>query len=95
MAPLSEIGKTVTHGIEMTPNLPGTWTWNTDSQLVFTPSEDWPAGQKFTIHFSSDFSQQMQIWSAMIILFAPIHSKEQSLNLNFIKIQYMPKLETR
>ncbi|AUH73038.1 alpha-2-macroglobulin family protein [Legionella sainthelensi] len=55
VAPLSEIGKTVTHGIEMTPNLPGTWTWNTDSQLVFTPSEDWPAGQKFTIHFSSDF----------------------------------------
>ncbi|KTD54361.1 hypothetical protein Lsai_3183 [Legionella sainthelensi] len=55
VAPLSEIGKTVTHGIEMTPNMPGTWTWNTDSQLVFTPSEDWPAGQKFTIHFSSDF----------------------------------------
>ncbi|WP_115711603.1 alpha-2-macroglobulin [Legionella sainthelensi] len=55
VAPLSEIGKTVTHGIEMTPNMPGTWIWNTDSQLVFTPSEDWPAGQKFTIHFSSDF----------------------------------------
>ncbi|KTC93198.1 alpha-2-macroglobulin family protein [Legionella cincinnatiensis] len=55
VAPLSEIGKTVTHGIEMTPIIPGTWTWNTDSQLVFTPSEDWPAGQKFTIHFAPDF----------------------------------------
>ncbi|KTD11050.1 hypothetical protein Lgra_2016 [Legionella gratiana] len=55
VAPLSQIGKTVTRGIEMTPNIPGTWTWNTDSQLVFTPSEDWPAGQKFTIHFASDF----------------------------------------
>ncbi|KTD62281.1 hypothetical protein Lsan_1814 [Legionella santicrucis] len=55
VAPLSEIGKTVTHGIEMTPDIPGTWTWNTDSQLVFTPSEDWPAGQKFTIHFAPDF----------------------------------------
>lgn len=55
VAPLSEIGKTVSHGIEMSPNIPGTWTWNTDSQLVFTPSEDWPAGQKFTIHFGSDF----------------------------------------
>lgn len=55
VAPLSHIGKTVTHDIEMTPNMPGTWTWNTDSQLVFTPSEDWPAGQKFTIHFAPDF----------------------------------------
>ncbi|MGL5743356.1 MAG: alpha-2-macroglobulin [Legionella sp.] len=55
VAPLSQIGKTITNGIEMTPNMPGTWIWNTDSQLVFTPSEDWPAGQKFTLHFASNF----------------------------------------
>ncbi|KTD01362.1 alpha-2-macroglobulin [Fluoribacter gormanii] len=55
VAPLSQVGKTVTDGIEMTPKMPGTWTWNTDSQLVFTPSEDWPAGQKFTIRFAPDF----------------------------------------
>ncbi|PWY54859.1 alpha-2-macroglobulin [Legionella qingyii] len=55
VAPLSQVGKTVTEGIEMTPQMPGTWTWNTDSQLVFTPSEYWPAGQKFTIRFAPDF----------------------------------------
>lgn len=55
VAPLSQIGKTITQGIEMTPNMPGTWIWNTDSQLVFTPSEDWPAGQKYTIHFATHF----------------------------------------
>lgn len=55
VAPLNLIGKTVPEGIEMTPFVQGTWTWNTDSQLVFTPSEDWPAGQKFTIHFAPHF----------------------------------------
>lgn len=55
VAPLDQVGKTIEQGIELTPNTPGTWTWNTDSQLVFTPSEDWPAGQKYTIHFASNF----------------------------------------
>lgn len=55
VAPLQLVGKTITKGISMTPSMPGTWIWNTDSQLVFTPSEDWPAGQKFTIKFTSDF----------------------------------------
>lgn len=55
VAPLNQVGKTVTEGIEMTPKMPGTWMWNSDSQLVFTSSEDWPAGQKFTIHFAPDF----------------------------------------
>src|SRR5687768_3235311 len=32
VAPLDQIGKVVTHGIEMTPSMPGSWTWNTDSQ---------------------------------------------------------------
>ncbi|MCW8407484.1 alpha-2-macroglobulin [Legionella sp. PATHC035] len=52
VAPLNLIGKTVSEGIVITPKIPGTWTWNTDSQLVFTPSEDWPAGKKYTILFA-------------------------------------------
>lgn len=55
VAPINLIGKPITEGIEMSPKMPGTWMWNTDSQLVFTPSEDWPAGQKFTIHFANNF----------------------------------------
>lgn len=55
VAPLSLIGKKLTQGIEMTPKMPGIWTWSTDSQLVFTPREDWPAGQKYTLHFAQDF----------------------------------------
>lgn len=53
VAPLNMIGKTVPAGIEMSPAIAGEWTWETDSQLIFTPDEDWPAGQKYTIHFGA------------------------------------------
>lgn len=51
VAPLSLIGKEVTKGITLTPAIPGKWVWNNDSRLLFTPSQDWPAGQKYTLHF--------------------------------------------
>uniref|UniRef100_UPI00260379AA MG2 domain-containing protein n=1 Tax=uncultured Legionella sp. TaxID=210934 RepID=UPI00260379AA len=55
VAPINLIGKTVTDGIEISPKIPGEWSWNSDSQLIFVPSEDWPANQKYTIHFSKEF----------------------------------------
>lgn len=58
VAPISLVGKTVTEGIEMTPKIAGEWTWNSDSQLIFIPSEDWPAGQKYSIHFAQNFFAQ-------------------------------------
>lgn len=55
VAPINMIGKTVTQGIEMTPNIPGQWFWNSDSQLIFSPTDDWPADQTYTIHFAKNF----------------------------------------
>ena len=55
VAPINLIGKTISDGIEMTPKIAGQWNWNSDSQLVFIPTEDWPAGQKYTIHFAPNF----------------------------------------
>jgi uncharacterized protein YfaS (alpha-2-macroglobulin family) len=55
VAPLNQVGKTVSEGIEINPQIQGTWMWSSDSQLTFTPSEDWPANQKYTIKFASDF----------------------------------------
>lgn len=55
VAPLNEIGKIVTKGVEITPKMPGKWAWTSDSQLTFIPAEDWPAAQKYTIHFAHDF----------------------------------------
>jgi alpha-2-macroglobulin len=48
-AKLGAIGKNVTSGITVTPPLEGVWRWVSDSQLVFTPRNDWPIGQDYTI----------------------------------------------
>ena len=52
VAPLQLIGKDVSKDIQLAPTLPGKWVWKNDSRLIFTPSEDWKAGQTYTIHFS-------------------------------------------
>jgi uncharacterized protein YfaS (alpha-2-macroglobulin family) len=51
VAPLKEVGQHIDHGIEIKPAIKGKWFWESDSRLVFIPLEDWPAGQKFDIHF--------------------------------------------
>ncbi|MFO8603613.1 alpha-2-macroglobulin [Legionella pneumophila serogroup 1] len=55
VAPINLIGKEIDEGIEMAPQIAGKWSWNSDSQLIFIPAEDWPAGQKYTIHFAKNF----------------------------------------
>ncbi|CEG60871.1 alpha-2-macroglobulin family protein [Legionella micdadei] len=54
VAPLNLIGKEITKGIELSPAMPGKWVWSSDSSLVFTPEQDWPAGQIYSIHFAKD-----------------------------------------
>ena len=48
-ARLGAIGKNVTSGITITPQLRGSWGWISDSELVFMPKNDWPIGQDYTI----------------------------------------------
>ena len=55
VAPLKLINKEVTEGIELIPETSGTWLWESDHRLVFTPDNDWPAGQTYEIKFSKDF----------------------------------------
>ncbi len=55
VAPLNLIGKEMTKGITITPEAGGKWTWESDSHLVFTPANDWPAEQTYDIHFAKDF----------------------------------------
>lgn len=50
-AKLGAIGKKVTSGITVTPPLEGVWRWASDSELVFTPRNDWPISQDYTITF--------------------------------------------
>lgn len=54
VAPLELIGKTVTHGITLSPEVKGQWRWDNDHRLIFTPENDWPAGQTYSVHFATD-----------------------------------------
>lgn len=55
VAPLKLIGKEVTQGVTINPMMPGTWNWKSDSRLLFTPTNDWPAGQTYTLKFAKNF----------------------------------------
>jgi uncharacterized protein YfaS (alpha-2-macroglobulin family) len=49
VARLELIGKDVTSQVAMTPKLAGKWTWSEGNQLVFAPTEIWPANTTFRI----------------------------------------------
>ncbi len=51
VAPVNSAGGPVTSGIHMDPPVEGTWNWQGDQQLLFTPKNDWAASQKYHITF--------------------------------------------
>ncbi|MCC6137156.1 MAG: alpha-2-macroglobulin family protein [Bdellovibrionaceae bacterium] len=57
-APLNMVGKEVTEGLSLSPEVKGTWTWNSDKELVFAPKgveafkTDWLVGTEYKVHFS-------------------------------------------
>ncbi|GLQ91033.1 alpha-2-macroglobulin [Dyella flagellata] len=50
-APIELVGKPVTAGITMQPQVTGQWTWVDDKTLRFMPAADWPVGQHYQIRF--------------------------------------------
>lgn len=54
VAPITMVGKELNTGIDIVPSIPGKWIWESDTTLVFTPSEDWPAGQTYKVHFTKE-----------------------------------------
>jgi len=46
------VEKTVAAGIQISPKMPGSWLWVSDKELEFTPRNDWPMDQRFTVSFS-------------------------------------------
>src|ERR1017187_3770571 len=51
-APLQQVDKTVTAGIDVSPKMPGAWRWVSDKDLEFTPKNDWPIDKAFTVSFA-------------------------------------------
>ncbi len=48
-APLQQVDKTMAAGIGISPKMAGAWLWVSDKELRFTPKNDWPIGQAFTV----------------------------------------------
>jgi len=48
-ARLDRIGKPVSHGVTLEPQVPGEWKFEDDRTLVFRPAEDWGVGQDYRI----------------------------------------------
>jgi uncharacterized protein YfaS (alpha-2-macroglobulin family) len=51
VAPLALVGKDVTTGLALAPALTGSWHWNDDKTLAFTPKDDWAVGADYTVRF--------------------------------------------
>ena len=51
-APLKNVKAAVTTGVDLSPHIAGTWYWESDRELRFTPSDDWPVDGAFTVKFS-------------------------------------------
>ncbi|QLG96281.1 alpha-2-macroglobulin family protein [Pseudomonas yamanorum] len=49
VAPLEDIGKTVSQGIVIKPAVQGTWRWTDDHTLLFVPEKDWPIDTGYSV----------------------------------------------
>ncbi|MCY3810904.1 MAG: MG2 domain-containing protein [Gammaproteobacteria bacterium] len=52
-ARLDLVGERVVDGVELQPPHPGEWRFATENQLVFKPSEDWPAGRAYRVRLAT------------------------------------------
>ncbi len=51
-APLKDIKTVLSSGIEVSPAVAGTWFWLSDRELQFTPKDDWPVDEEFSVRFA-------------------------------------------
>jgi alpha-2-macroglobulin len=54
-ARLEDLKKTSLAGVRLEPKIAGVWSWTSDKELAFRPTEDWPADQNFKIIFDKKF----------------------------------------
>jgi uncharacterized protein YfaS (alpha-2-macroglobulin family) len=54
-ARLEDLKKPSVQGVRLEPNVNGAWHWAQADILVFEPTEDWPADQKFRVIFAKNF----------------------------------------
>ena len=66
-AKIELVGKELTQGVSITPDLKGKWIWSDDTTLVFFPQTDWLPGTGYTVRFSpSILSSKVKVSSTSV-----------------------------
>ena len=92
VAPLNMLGKEVPQGITISPAMPGKWIWQSDSHLEFTPANDWPSGQTYTINFSKDSFTKGSRMASLSYSFTTLPFSPQISEFKFYQDPVNPKL---
>ncbi|MFK5913251.1 MAG: MG2 domain-containing protein [Woeseiaceae bacterium] len=92
-APLEQIGKLVSKGISISPAINGKWTWRSDSQLQFTPEQDWAVGEEYTVKFKESFFPDHLVLSTYEYRFVSTAFSAQLMSTSFHQDPIDPKIK--
>lgn len=53
-APIEQAGLPLENGPQLTPSIDGSWAWDGDNRLVFTPAQWWRPGENYKINLRKD-----------------------------------------
>ena len=83
VASLALLDEKITEGISIAPAIPGEWRWVSETQLQFTPDEDWPAGQAYTVRYEDDLFAPNLILESNKAAFETIEFRARITDLEF------------
>ena len=92
-APLELIGKSVSKGITLSPEIKGQWTWRNDSQLEFKPEQDWAVGEEYVVKFEESFFPNHLVLSRYDYRFSSAEFSSQLLNTYYHQDPVDPKIK--
>ncbi len=60
-------GRRLAEGIQLTPDIPGIWRWQSDYDLIFMPRQDWPSGVSYQGNIGGEiFPSKVQLTTRSI-----------------------------
>lgn len=92
-AQLEQIGKTVSKGIKISPEIKGEWTWRNDTQLQFKPEQDWAVGEDYIVEFEKSFFPDHLVLSTHEYRFSSARFTAELLNTDFHQDPQDPKIK--
>lgn len=92
-ARLDQIGKPISQGISLSPTINGEWRWDSDSQLTFTPTQDWAVGQDYVVRLDKSLFPDHVRLSDYTYRFASAAFSTSISNIEFYQDPKNPKLK--